>query len=370
MSAIPFIDLKSQFEALEPRIRERMDRVLAHGQYILGPEVQELEEQLAEFVGVAHCLGVASGTDALQIALMALEIGPRDEVITVPYTWISTAETIALVGARPVFVDIEPDTWNIDPTRIEAAITEKTRAIIPVGIYGQPANMTAINAIAERHGLPVIEDAAQSLGGAHRGQRSGGLGLIGCTSFFPSKPLGCYGDGGAVFTNDAELAERMRQIRNHGQVKKHDHPILGINGRLDTLQAAILLAKLEVFEEEIAQRQAVAEWYNYVLRNASLRTPAVAPENASAWAQYTVLSPERDALRKRLQANDIPSVSYYAVPLHLQPVFAALGHQPGDFPVAEQVAHEGLSLPISPGLRLEVVTKIGGICTTIDSTGP
>ena len=360
--SIPFIDLKSQFEALEPRIRERMDKVLAHGQYILGPEVQELEEKLEQFVGVEHCLGVASGTDALQIALMALEIGSGDEVITVPYTWISTAETIALVGAKPVFVDIEPDTWNMDPTLVEAAITDNTRAIMPVGIYGQPANMSAINAIAERHGLPVIEDAAQSLGGTHQGQRSGGLGTIGCTSFFPSKPLGCYGDGGAVFTNDAELAQRMRQIRNHGQAKKHDHPILGLNGRLDTLQAAILLAKLEVFEQEIAQRQAVAECYTAALSNAPLTTPTVAPENTSVWAQYTVLSPARDALRERLQAEGIPSVSYYAVPLHLQPVFADLNHKPGDFPVAERVASEGLSLPMSPSLEGKVVDHIGATC--------
>jgi UDP-2-acetamido-2-deoxy-ribo-hexuluronate aminotransferase len=365
--SIPFIDLKSQFESLEPRIRQRMDRVLAHGQYIFGPEVQELEEKLAEFVGVGHCLGVASGTDALQIALMALEIGPGDEVITVPYTWISTAETIALVGAKPVFVDIEPDTCNMDPTRIEAAITENTRAIMPVGIYGQPANMTAINAIAERYGLPVIEDAAQSLGGTHRGQRSGGLGTIGCTSFFPSKPLGCYGDGGAVFTNDDELAQRMRQIRNHGQAKKHHHPILGLNGRLDTLQAAILLAKLEVFEEEINKRQTVAERYTEALTHAPITKPTVAPENTSVWAQYTVLSPERDALRERLQAEGIPSVSYYAVPLHLQHVFAPLGYQPKDFPVAEQIASECLSLPMSVELPAKVIERIGEICTGLSS---
>lgn len=367
-SSIPFIDLKSQFESLEAHIRERMDRVLVHGQYILGPEVQELEEKLAEFVGVAHCLGVASGTDALQIALMALEIGPGDEVITVPYTWISTAETIVLVGARPVFVDIEPDTWNMDPTLIEAAITDNTRAIMPVGIYGQPANMTAINAIAERYGLPVIEDAAQSLGGTHRGQRSGGLGTIGCTSFFPSKPLGCYGDGGAVFSNDDELAQRMRQIRNHGQAKNHHHPILGLNGRLDTLQAAILLAKLEVFEEEINKRQSVAERYTEALSPAPITKPTVAPENASVWAQYTVLSPERDVLRERLQAEGMPSVSYYAVPLHLQPVFSDLNHKLGDFPMAEQVASEGLSLPMGVRLPEEVIERIGNVCNSKELT--
>jgi UDP-2-acetamido-2-deoxy-ribo-hexuluronate aminotransferase len=290
---IPFIDLRSQWLSLEPRIRERMDRVLEHGQYILGPEVAELEEKLAEFVGVQHCLGVSSGTGALLVALMALEIGPGDEVITVPYTWISTAEMIALVGATPVFVDIQPDTWNMDPAQLEGAITERTKAILPVGIYGQTADMTAINRIAKVHGsIPVIEDAAQSFGATHGGQRSGGLGTIGCTSFFPTKPLGCYGDGGAVFTDDDRLAARMKQIRNHGQERKHDHPILGINGRLDTLQAAILLAKLESFEQEIAQRQAVAAHYHTALANTQLTLPT--PKGR--WRQHLRLGPVHRAL--------------------------------------------------------------------------
>lgn len=360
---IPFIDLKSQFQSLEPSIRARMDRVLEHGRYILGPEVEELETRLAEFVGVDHCIGVASGTDALQIALMALGIGPGDEVITVPYTWISSAETIALVGATPVFVDIEPDTWNMDPAKLEAAITENTRAIMPVGIYGQPSDMTAINAIAERYALPVIEDAAQSLGGTHRGKRSGGLGTIGCTSFFPSKPLGCYGDGGAVFTDDAALAQAIRQIRNHGQAKKHHHPVLGINGRLDTLQAAILLAKLEVFEDEITQRQSVAASYGRALADTPIKRPVVGEGNTSVWAQYTILTSDRDALRERLQAESIPSVSYYAVPMHQQPVFASLGYQVGDFPETERVSAQCLSLPMSVGLSEAVIEEIGRICT-------
>ncbi|RZU99589.1 DegT/DnrJ/EryC1/StrS family aminotransferase [Spiribacter vilamensis] len=355
---IPFIDLKSQFSALEPQIRERMDRVLAHGQYILGPEVTELEEQLADFVGVTHCYGVASGTDALQIALMALGVGPGDEVITVPYTWISSAETIALVGARPVFVDIQPDTWNMDPTQLEAAITERTRAIMPVGIYGQPADMAAVNAIADRHGLLVVEDAAQSLGSTHHGKRAGGLGTIGCTSFFPSKPLGCYGDGGALFTDNPDLAQRMKQIRNHGQAKKHHHPILGINARLDTLQAAVLLAKLEVFDQEIDQRQTVASHYARALSGSSIKAPQVANSNTSVWAQYTVLSDDREALKERLKAEGIPSVNYYAVPMHRQPVFADLGYQAGDFPVSEHVADHCLSLPMSPALTASQIDHI------------
>jgi UDP-2-acetamido-2-deoxy-ribo-hexuluronate aminotransferase len=358
--AIDFIDLKTQQATLRPQIEENLHRVLHHGRYILGPEVKELEKRLAGFVGVKYCITVSSGTDALLIAMMALGIGPGDEVITVPYTWISTAEMIALLGARPVFVDILPDTWNMDPSLLEAAITPKTKAIMPVGIYGQPADMTAINAVAAKHGLPVIEDAAQSFGSTHHGRPSGGLSLIGCTSFFPSKPLGCYGDGGAVFTNDDELAQRMQQIHVHGQAKKHHHPILGINGRLDALQAAVLLAKLDRFEAEVAARQAVAEAYLAGLQNTSLTLPTVAPDNTSVWAQFTVLSPERGALEERLEEAGVPSVSYYAVPLHLQPVFATLGYSKGDFPVTERVAQTCLSLPMSPDLKGAGVERVLG----------
>jgi UDP-2-acetamido-2-deoxy-ribo-hexuluronate aminotransferase len=338
-----FIDLKSQ----QKRIRETLDRriaaVLDHGQYILGPEVGELEARLCDFLGCRHTIAVSSGTDSLLMALMALGIGPGDEVITVPYTWISTAEVVALLGATTVFVDIEPDTWNLDPTRLEAAIT-----------YGQTADMTAINRIAAAAGnLPVIEDAAQCFGATHHGKRSGALSLIGSTSFFPSKPLGGYGDGGALFTDDDELAEKFRWIRIHGQQRKHFHPVVGINGRLDTLQAAIVLAKMDLFEEEITMRQAVADGYSSRLAGAGLTLPHVAEGNTSVYAQYTVLSPDRDALQAKIGAAGVPSVPYYAVPLHLQPVFTGLGYHEGDFPVTERIAATGLSLPMSPYVTAE-----------------
>ncbi|MDA8736501.1 DegT/DnrJ/EryC1/StrS family aminotransferase [Opitutales bacterium] len=349
---IPFIDLTAQQKRIRPQLDAAIARVLDHGKYIMGPEVNDLEERLADYVGVKHCISVSSGTDSLLIAMMALGIGPGDEVITVPYTWISTAEMIALLGATPVFVDIEEDTWNMDPTKVEAAITSKTKAIMPVGIFGQTADMTAINEIAERNGnLPVIEDAAQSFGATHNGARSCSLSTIGSTSFFPSKPLGGYGDGGALFTDDDELAQGMRQIRVHGQAKKHHHPVLGLNGRLDTIQAAIVLCKLDIFDDEVAQRQLVAGRYTGLLAEVDgIELPRVPEANTSVYAQYTILSKSRDLINAKLGELKIPSVSYYAVPLHLQPVFSNLGYSEGDFPVAERIARHGLSLPISPGL--------------------
>ena len=356
-----FIDLRAQ----QSRIREEIDRriaaVLDHGRYVMGPEVDELEERLAEYVGVAHCIGVASGTDSLLIALMALGIGRGDEVITVPYTWISTAEMIALLGATPVFVDVERDSWNMDPSLLESAITEKTRAILPVSIYGQPADMTAINAIASRNGnLPVIEDAAQSFGSTHQGRRSCSLSTIGSTSFFPSKPLGCYGEGGALFTNDDEIAAAMRRIRNHGQEKRNHHPVLGINGRLDTIQAAILLAKLDLFDEEVLRRQEVAREYTDRLNGLGdeLVLPTVSPGNTSVYAQYTILSPHRALLQESLKAVSVPSVGYYTVPLHLQRVFGYLGHSEGDFPITEWVSSECLSLPMNPYFSSVELTRV------------
>jgi UDP-2-acetamido-2-deoxy-ribo-hexuluronate aminotransferase len=344
-----FIDLKSQQKRIRAVIDERIATVLDHGQYIMGPEVTELEARLCDFLGCRHTIGVSSGTDSLMIALMALGIGPGDEVITVPYTWISTAEVIALVGATTVFVDIDPDTWNMSPALVAAAITEKTKAIMPVGIYGQTSDMTAINRIAAEAGnIPVIEDAAQSFGATHRGRWSGALSLIGSTSFFPSKPLGGYGDGGAIFTDDDELAERMRWIRLHGQERKHYHPIIGMNGRLDTIQAAIVLAKMDLFEEEIAMRQAVGAGYSERLAGAGLQLPFIADGNTSVYAQYTVLSGDRDALQQKMGAAGVPSVPYYSVPLHLQPAFANLGYKAGDFPVTERTAATGISLPMSP----------------------
>jgi len=348
-----FIDLSAQQRRIRANIEAAINKVLDHGQYIMGPEIKELEARLSAYVDVKHCISCASGTDALLMALLALDIGPGDEVITVPYTWISTAEVIALLHAKPVFVDIQPDTFNMDPDRIEAAITANTRAIMPVGIYGQCADMTRINAIAEKHSIPVIEDAAQCFGATHHGKNACNLSPIGCTSFFPSKPLGCYGDGGAIFTPDDALAEKLCQIRVHGQKVKHQHPLVGINGRLDTLQAAILLEKFALFSEEVTLRQEVAHRYDALLSASSLQPQSVPPGFTSVYAQYTVLTENRDALTKTLQQKGIPAVVYYAVPLHLQGAFAALGHKPGDFPVAEQVASQGLSLPMHPYLTIE-----------------
>jgi len=363
-----FIDLKTRLAKMRGAIDGRIASVLDYGRYILGPEVVELEETLAEYVGVKHCVGVASGTDSLLIALMALKIGPGDEVITVPYTWISSAEVVALVGAKPVFVDIEESTWNMNPALLESAITERTKAIMPVGIYGQTADMNAINEIAARHNLPVIEDAAQSFGATYHGKKSCALSHIGSTSFFPSKPLGGFGDGGALFTDDDDLAETFRQIRVHGQAGKHHHPIVGLNGRLDTLQAAMLLAAFEQFPKEKTQRQQIAARYDALLFEANLpnvNLHVVAEGSTSVFAQYTLLSPDRDELQAKLKAADIPSVAYYAKPLHLQPVFASLGHQPGDFPVTEKIASQCLSLPMSAYLseadQQRVVVAIKGI---------
>lgn len=355
-----FIDLKSQQALIREDLDKRIAKVLEHGRYIMGPEVVELEERLADYVGVKHCISASSGTDTLLIALMALGIGSGDEVITVPYTWISTAEMIALVGAKPVFVDIDEETWNMNPEFLEAAITDKTKAIMPVGIYGQTADMTAINEIAKKYSLPVIEDAAQSFGSTHYGKKSCSLSTIGSTSFFPSKPLGCYGDGGALFTDDDELALMMKQIRVHGQERKHHHPILGINGRLDTIQAAVVLSKLAIFDDEILKRQDVAERYSESLNKGSLdvKTPIIGEGNTSVWAQYTILSPSRDEFTSRLREQGIPSVSYYSVPLHLQPVFSYLNHKKGDFPVSERVAEEGVSLPMNPYLNEDEVQTI------------
>jgi dTDP-4-amino-4,6-dideoxygalactose transaminase/acetyltransferase-like isoleucine patch superfamily enzyme len=358
-NSIPFIDLAAQQKKIRSGIDQRIRRVLDHGQYIMGPEIFELEYLLADYVGAAHCITCASGTDALLISLMALDIQPGDEVITVPYTWISTAEVVALLQALPVFVDILADTFNMDPDRLESAITPRTRAIIPVGIYGQCADMTCINAIAEKHGIPVIEDAAQCFGATHHGLKSCNLSLIGCTSFFPSKPLGCYGDGGAIFTSDSVLADKMRQIRIHGQKVKHQHPLVGINGRLDTLQAAILLEKFILFPNECVDRNTIAARYDSMLTDISdITIPQIATGNTSVYAQYTVLIENRDTISNILKSQGIPTASYYTVPLHLQSAFADLGYKAGAFPVSEKVAAQCLSLPMSPYLSPLVQQKI------------
>jgi UDP-2-acetamido-2-deoxy-ribo-hexuluronate aminotransferase len=354
-----FIDLKSRHKLIGDKINARIQKVMDHGQFILGPEVRELEQKLAEYTGSKHCVTVSSGTDSLLISLMALSVGAGDEVITVPYTWISTAEVVALLGAKPVFVDIRPDTWNMDEVKVEAAITAKTKAIMPVSIYGQCSDMDAVNEVAKKYHLPVIEDAAQSFGATYKGKKSCNLSTIGSTSFFPSKPLGCYGDGGALFTNDDELAEKFHWIRVHGQERKHHHPILGLNGRMDTLQAAILLEILDVFRDEVVKRQNLGQAYSSALADVEgLTAPMIGEYNTSVYAQYTILSEQRIKIQQSLKENDIPSVSYYSVPLHLQPVFKNLGHKEGDFPVAEKVANQCLSLPMSPYLSEDDQTKV------------
>lgn len=353
--SIPFIDLVQQQRRIRGQLEAGMMTVLDHGKYIMGPEVRELENVLASYVGVDHCISVASGTDSLLIALMALGVGPGDEVVTVPFTWISTAEVIALLGATPVFVDIEPEGWNMNPDLLEAKITSRTKAIMPVGIFGQMAQMERICRIAQDHGnIPVIEDAAQCFGATENGVRSCGASLIGSTSFFPSKPLGCYGDGGALFTDDGEIADRMRQIRVHGQKVKHHHPLLGLNGRLDTLQAAVLLEKFKLYEEEIQLREKVAQLYESLFSEFELT--GLVPQGSvkgveSVFAQYTVLCADRENVAQKLKNAEIPAVSYYQNPLHLQPVFSGLGHSKGDFPVSENVSSSTISLPMSPYLQ-------------------
>lgn len=344
-----FIDLKTQYRKLKSSVDARIHAVLEHGQYILGPEVTELEERLAARVGAKHCITCASGTDALLMAMMALGIGPGDEVITAPFTFFATGEMIALLGAKPVFVDIEPKTYNIDATQIEAAITPRTRAIMPVSLYGQCADMDAIQAIAERHGIPVIEDAAQSFGALYKGRASCNLSSIGCTSFFPSKPLGCYGDGGACFTNDDEIARVLLELRNHGQDRRYHHIRLGLNGRMDTIQAAVLLAKLEVFDAELIARSEAAGRYAALLRGV-VPTPDVMPDRTCVWAQYTIEVEDRDAVQRAMTGQGIPTAVHYPVPLHLQPVFASMKLPEGSFPVSERAGKRVLSLPMHPYL--------------------
>lgn len=352
-----FIDLKTQYQRLKAEIDAGIQRVLDHGQYILGPEVAELEEKLAAYTGSKHCITVANGTDALQIAQMALGIGPGDEVITPGFTYIATAETVALLRAKPVYVDIDPRTYNLDPALLEAAITPRTKAIVPVSLYGQCADFDTINAIAAKHGIPVIEDAAQSFGATYKGRKSCNLSTIACASFFPSKPLGCYGDGGAIFTNDDELAKVMRQIARHGQDRRYHHIRVGVNSRLDTLQAAILLPKLAVLDEELDQRQRVANTYNEVLvchpreggdqSFESIITPHLEPHNTSAWAQYTIQVPNREALQEQLKDAGIPTAVHYPIPLNKQPAVADASVQ---LPVGDAVAQRVISLPMGSTL--------------------
>ena len=367
-----FIDLKTQYELISKDVQARIARVLEHGQFIMGPEVAELEELLAGFVGTKHCIGLSSGTDALLVAMMGLGIGAGDEVVTTPFTFIATGEMIALLGATPVFVDIDPWTYNIDPAAVEAAITDRTRAIIPVSLYGQCADMDAINAIGARYGVPVIEDGAQSFGALYRGRRSCGLSQVGCTSFFPAKPLGAYGDAGAVFTDDDVLAKAFREIRNHGQDRRYHHPRLGINGRIDTLQAAILIAKMSLFPHEAMRRSELGNRYSelFAERGAvstrhgktGVLTPYVAPENVSVFAQYTLQVSDRDSVATALAELGIPTAVHYPVPLNAQPIFSETAGTKGT-PISSDIATRVLSLPMHPYLQDDDLHRVvDGVC--------
>ena len=346
-----FIDLKAQQERIKAKIDAGIQKVLAHGKYILGPEVTELEEKLAAYTGAKYCISCANGTDALQIAQMALGIGVGDEVITPGFTYIATAETVALLGAKPVYVDVDPKTYNLDVNKLEAAITPRTKAIIPVSLYGQCADFDAINQVAQKYNLPVIEDAAQSFGATYKGRKSCNLSTISCTSFFPSKPLGCYGDGGAIFTNDEELATVIRQIARHGQDRRYHHIRVGVNSRLDTLQAAILLPKLEILEDEILARHVVAENYNDLFNAAGIMTPPFVEEhNRSAWAQYTIQVENRAEVQEKLKVQGIPTAVHYPIPLNKQP---AVADAQVSLPVGDRIAERVMSLPMHPYLTVE-----------------
>lgn len=353
---IEFIDLKAQQARLKDQIDLGIQKVLAHGQYILGPEVKELEEKLAAYVGAKYCITCANGTDALQIVQMAFGIGPGDEVITPGFTYIATAETVVVLGATPVYVDVNPKTYNLDVEKLEAAITPRTKAIMPVSLYGQCADFDAINAIAAKYNLPVIEDAAQSFGAIYKGRKSCNLSTVACTSFFPSKPLGCYGDGGAIFTNDNELAKTIRQIARHGQDRRYHHIRVGVNSRLDTLQAAILLPKLEILDDEMQARQRVAETYTKLFKAAGISTtPFIETHNQSAWAQYTIQVEDRDQVQEKLKVQDIPTAVHYPIPLNKQP---AVADAAAVLPVGDAVAERVMSLPMHPYLTLEAQEKI------------
>lgn len=349
---IPFIDLKSQYESMKAQMDAAVIGVLESTQFIGGPQLNKLEESLAAYTGAKHAIGCSSGTDALLLAMMALEIGPGDEVITSPFTFIATAETIAFLGAVPVFVDIDEATYNLDVSQVEGKITSKTKAIVPVSLYGQPADMDELNALAAKHGLAVIEDAAQSFGAEYKGKKSGNLSTIGCTSFFPSKPLGCYGDGGAVFTNDDALAAKVRSLLNHGQTERYVHKYIGINGRLDAVQAAVLNVKMETFPAEVEKRIAIGARYSEALKDA-VTVPEVKSDRTSVYAQYSIRVKDREKTVAGLQAAGVPTAVHYPIPLYKQEAFASLGCDASDFPVSEAVAAQIMSLPMSPFLTEE-----------------
>ena len=354
---IDFANLQYQYHLYKESIDENIQAVLTKSNYIMGEEIQSLEQDLQDFTGAKHAITCSNGTDALQLSLMAIDIRPGDEIITTPFTFIATAETIALMKAKPVFVDIEEDTYNIDATKIEAAITSKTKAIMPVSLYGQPADINAIHEIARANSLKVIIDGAQSFGSTYQGTTDSNLGDISTTSFFPAKPLGCYGDGGAVFTNNDKYAEKIKMMRVHGQNKRYHHKYIGMGGRLDTIQAAVLLAKLPHYRREIKMRQAVAQEYSKILKNKCL-IPIVKDDRTSVWAQYTIRVKNRDRMQAELMTNGVPTAVHYPMPLHLQECFAYLGYKEGDFPISECMSNEVMSLPMNPYVKEEEIRKV------------
>ena len=370
-----FIDLKAQQTRIRKNIEKRIQTVMDHGKYIMGPEVFELEEKLAAYVGVKHCISCSSGTDALLIPLMAKGIGKGDAVLTTPFTYIATAEVIALLGATPIFMDIYPETFNMNPIGINDAVNHangkglKPKAIIPVDLFGLPARYRLIEEQAEKYNIFVLEDAAQGFGGAIRDRKAGSFGHVAATSFFPAKPLGCYGDGGAIFTNDDELAEIMSSIRVHGSGSdRYDNIRIGINGRLDTIQAAILLEKLNIFDDEVGSKNKVAEYYSSNIKE-SIKTPHVPNGYLSSWAQYSLILPEdleRQSVMNQLKSKDIPSMVYYQTPLHLQSVFNKLGYKIGHFPVSEDISNTILSLPMHPYLDEKNQNKVLNAISDLD----
>lgn len=361
--SISFIDLAAQQRRIRAQIDANINKVLDHGKYILGPEVEELEARLAEYTGSRHCITVANGTDALQIAQMALGVGYGDEVIVPGFSYIATVETIALLGAKPVYVDIDPRTYNLDHSLLEAAITPRTRAIIPVSLYGQCADFDLINGIAQKYDIPVIEDGAQSFGASYKGRKSCNLSTIGCTSFFPTKPLGCYGDGGAIFTNDDKLATVLRQTARHGQARKYQHVRVGVNSRLDTIQAAILLPKLSILDDEVVLRNQVAERYTQRIIGLGLQvSPFIAAGNNSAWAQYTIRISNRNHVQQDFERAGIPTAVHYPLPLYKQP---AVYRGEGDLVHSQEAAAEVLSLPMNPYLNDKDINAVVGVLARI-----
>lgn len=352
-----FIDLKKQYQLIKEDVLNEINQVLDSGQYIMGDKVPQLEKVLADYTGAKHCIGVCDGTKALLMALMAIDIKAGDEVIVPAFTFIATASMVALLGAVPVFADIDSKTYNLDPSKIEALITNKTKAIIPVSLYGQCADYDAINEIAAKHNLIVIEDGAQSFGATYKNRKSCNLTTIATTSFFPSKPLGCYGDGGAIFTNNDELAQKIRWIRIHGQDKRYHHAVLGLNGRLDTLQAGVLLAKMRVFADEVILRDKVAKRYDQLFEESNCETPFLAAGNTSVYAQYTLLVLERDKLIKHLNESGVPTAVHYPIPLHKQPIFTQY-YRGQDLSVSEEIASKVISLPMHPYLDCATQDKI------------